>query len=264
MNAFVKLLEIMKQSGEKPPLFGAFHIMSLIIITAVTIILCKKMKSPTEESVRRFLLAVSLAALFLEVYKQIVYSFDIVNGRAIFSYKWHVFPWQFCSTPMFAGLAAALIKNRVIHRMLVCYLATYGLAAGVLISLFPASAFSSIFGINIQTMFCHGSMVTVGVFLLRCGYVKREARNLYLAFFPFVLGVAVALLLNRAAYLRGIPEGQVFNMYFISPYFKDDIPILEPLKRLLPPFLFQSAYLLIFTLLASAALFLFGKRKPTL
>lgn len=263
IKALGKIFLLLKATAEKPKAFGVFHVISLVVIILITAVICKHRKNRSEKATRRLLLIISLTVLSLEVYKQVIYSFSFNGETFSFRYEWHIFPWQFCSTPMFAGLAAALIKNRVIHRMLVCYLATYGLAAGVLISLFPSWAFSAIVGINIQTMYCHGSMITVGVFLLYSGYVKREVKTLFLSFFPFMLGVAIALLLNRATYIRGIPEGQVFNMYFISPYFKDDVPILEPFKTLLPTFLFQTVYVLVFSLFASVMLLIFGKRITT-
>ena len=103
----------------------------LILISAAAVFVIKKLP-PTEKNLRRLLLVLSVATIVLEVYKQLVYSFDFVDGKFLFSYTWRVFPWQFCSTPMIAGLLAAVVKNERIHYGLCCYLATYGLFCGAI------------------------------------------------------------------------------------------------------------------------------------
>lgn len=259
MSFLGTVLELLKTTWDSPLPFGAFHISSLVITLTVTVLICKTIKTPSEKVVRRLLLIISLAVIILEIYKQIVYSFSFDGGKFVFKYRWHVFPWQFCSTPMFVGLAAALVRNKKMHYMLCSYLASYGLVAGIFTMVSGASLFSSIIGINIQTMVCHGSMIVVGVFLLKSGYVKSDNSSLKAAMPLFIAGAVIAMVLNRAAYLIGIPEGQVFDMYFISPYFRDDVPLLAPFRRLLPDPLFQIVYLTAFNGLAALVLWVSGK-----
>ncbi len=254
MELVIEIFKVLKMRAEKPRPFGNFHIVCLVIIALTTIILCFLIKEPTEKTIRRLLLWISLFVIILEVYKQIVYSFDVSDGELIFNYKWHIFPWQFCSTPMFAGLAAAVIKNKKIHKSLCAYLASFSPVAGIVTVVFASDVFSEIIGVNIQTMICHGSMVVIGVFLLRSGYIKGNSDSFRKAFGVFLVGAVIAMILNEAAYLIGIPEGQVFNMYFISPYFKNDLPILAPFRKLLPDPLFQVAYIIVFSLAARLAL----------
>ncbi len=246
------LLDFLKTESEKPKPFGSFHIISLLIIAAVTFLLCKTFKNPTEKTARRIIFIISVTVIIFEIYKQLVYSLDIKDGRIVFSYDWHIFPWQFCSTPMFAGLAAAVIKNKKAHTALVSYLASYSLVAGVFITLTGGNVFSRFVGINIQTMVNHGSMVVLGVWLLYCGYVAPAMKNFKDAVGVFLSGAVIAAVLNEAAYLIGIPEGEVFNLYFISPYFKEDVPILIEIRKLIPDPFFQLLYLLVFTALSLA------------
>ena len=257
------IFKFIKTTGERPTPFGTFHILSLIITILVTLIICKRWKSVNEKKVRCFLLIISVAVIFFEIYKQIVFSFTFDGERFIFDYKWHIFPWQFCSTPMFAGLAAALIKNKKIHYMLCAYLASFGLVAGTFTIVSGSSLFSDIVGINIQTAVCHGSMVVIGGTLLSSGYVKSDTDALKAAIPPFLFGAVVAMVLNQLAYLSGIPDGEVFNMYFISPYFPKDQPLLAPIRQILPDPIFQIVYLAVFTLLARATLALSAKLHCT-
>ncbi len=261
MSVLADIFDVLKKTDEIPARFGAFHTFSLIMTVAATIVVCRIFKNPSERTVRQLLLVISVAVIILEIYKQVIFSLEFEQDRFIFNYKWHIFPWQFCSTPMLAGLAAALIKNKSIHYMLCCYLASYGLVAGILTIATGSSLFSNIIGINIQTMVCHGSMVVIGVFLLSNGYVTADNESLKAAIPPFLAGAVIAMVLNQAAYLTGIPEGEVFNMYFISPYFPEDQPLLTPIRRLLPDPIFQIVYLTGFTVLARLALTLFGRLR---
>ncbi len=261
MKVLADILKILKTTGERPTPFGAFHIFWLLVTSGVILIVCKRVETPSEKHIRRLLLIISLAVVILEIYKQIVFSFTFDGVRFIFNYKWHIFPWQFCSTPMFAGMAAAIIKNKKLHYMLCCYLSSYGLAAGLLTMATGSSLFSNIIGVNIQTMVCHGSMVVVGVFLLSSGYVKAGNETIRAAIPPFLIGAVVAMVLNQVAFLLGIPDGEVFNMYFISPYFPEDQPLLAPIRRFLPDPIFQILYLAAFTVLARLTLLLFAKRR---
>ena len=261
MKTAVKILKLLKTEGPLIRPFGLFHIISLLFILFFTLLLTKKGRAVDEKKARRIILIISLIALVLELYKQIVYSAEINDKGIEWRYKWHIFPWQFCSTPIPAGLAAALIKNKKLHKAFCAYLASYSLLAGLVISLFPYSVYSSIIGINIQTTYCHGSMVVLGIFLLRSGYIKSSLKSFCSGVGVFLLGAAVALVLNEAAHIIGIPEGEVFDMYFISPYFPEDVPILAPIRRIIPDPFFQAAYLALFTAAAYLVMRLASKRK---
>ena len=243
----VRIFEFITAKGSIPTPFGGFHIMSLITVLAFSVFFLIKYKKTDEKTVRKMLLILSLIVIIFEIYKQLVYSLSYEGGRFIFKYDWHIFPFQFCSTPMFVGVVAAVIKNKKIHYVLCCYLATYGLLAGIIVLLTGSSLFSSVIGINIQTVVCHGEMVVLGVFLLCSGYVKTERKTVFYAFFPFVSGVGVAVVLNHLVYHGGLPSDQVFNMYFLSPYFPDDVPFIAFLRDFIPEILFVPLYILVFT-----------------
>lgn len=261
LKTAVKILKFLKTEGPLIRPFGLFHITSLIIILFVTLFLLKKGRGTDEKKVRRIILIISVIALLFEIYKQVIYSVEFTEKGIEWQYKWHIFPWQFCSTPIPAGLAAALIKNEKIHHAFVSYLASYSLLAGLLISLLPYSVYTNIIGINIQSAYCHGSMVTIGIFLLRSGYVNPDRKTFFPTFAVFLLGAVIALVLNEAAYIIGIPEGEVFDMYFISPYFPEDVPVLAPIRRLIPDPFFQLAYISVFTLAAYLIMKLASKGK---
>ncbi len=234
-------------------------------VAAATLLTVKKVR-PSEKNVRRLLLVLSLATIILEVYKQLIYSFDYVDGGFVFSYTWRVFPWQFCSTPMLVGLLAAVIKSKRLHYALCCYLATYGLFAGLLTVVTGGSIFSGFIGINFQTAVCHGSMIVWGFYLLSTGYVKAEYASVRKAFPYFVLGVAVAVALNYTVCLSGIAGGAEFDMYYINPYFPDTVAAMKPFK-LFSGHLIPLVYITVYTgfslgIIFLSRLFLNKRKKP--
>ena len=165
-----------------PAPYGPFH-----VFFSVTSILCgfsisRYCAKKGESYIRRFLLVEAFLITVLEIYKQINFSFHVDGSQILFDYQWYAFPFQFCSTPMYIGLLAAVIRGKSLHEHLCSYLATYALFAGICVMVYPVTVFIDTVGINIQTMVCHGSMITTGIVLLRTGYVKVAPKTIIRAF----------------------------------------------------------------------------------
>lgn len=219
MELIIKLFE---WNMDKPKLYDDFHLFCLLLTILITVFL---LKLKCEEKQVRWILGItSVIVLILEIYKQLYFSID-TDPIFAFNYKWNLFPWQFCSTPMYVGLIAALIKNKKIHDRFCCYLSTYALMAGICVMIYPSSVFTENILINIQTMVNHGTMVSIGLYLLISGYVKCEKRTLIEAFKVFACCITIAIVLNEWAYISGIVYDYPFNMFYISPYVKGGLPV---------------------------------------
>lgn len=254
MNWMIRLFEF---NMIKPELYGWFHLLSLMITVMLVVILLKFEKS--EKAIRWLLGITSVVVMILEVYKQFYFSIDI--GQTIaFSYNWSIFPWQFCSTPMYIGLLAAIVKNRKMHYRFCCYLCTYSLMAGTCVMIYPSSVFTENILINIQTMVNHGTMVSIGVYLLLCNYVKCEKRTLVEAFKVFVVCITIAIILNEWAYYSGILKEYAFNMFYISPYVMGSLPVFSDIQAVIPYPTSLVIYIVGFTLGSGIILWLL-KRK---
>ena len=240
-------MNLLNVKMKTPVPYGSFHLFFLITFFLAGILLCRYHAKAGERFVRRLLLLTSLTVLCLEIYKQINFSFRYEGGRILFDYQWYAFPFQFCSTPMYIGLLAALIKNKHIHQSLCAYLGTYSLFAGVCVMLYPVSVFVDTVGINIQTMVCHGLMVTVGMYLLYSGYVKTEYRTVRRALPVFLILVLMASVMNEAAHQTGLLKKETFNMFFISPYCAPELPVYSLVQQILPFPLSVVVYILAFT-----------------
>jgi hypothetical protein len=175
-----------------------------------------------------------VVVIISEIYKQINYTFSFDGNVITADYQWYAFPWQFCSTPMYVGLAAALWKKGKIHDSLCAYLASFALFAGVGVMVYPETVFIETIGINIQTMICHGSMISIGVYLLYTGYVKAEHKTAVRAMPVFAVMVALAVIMNEIAYASGLLETEDFNMFFVSPHQEPSLPVYSLIQGAVP------------------------------
>ena len=234
MHFIGKILEILNAEMETPTIFGWFHILFFALSIAAGFWLCSKFKYADEKTTRKILLITSVMAIGLEVYKQINYTFVYDGTQINTDFLWYAFPFQFCSTPMYVGLAAALIKHKKIYDALCAYLATFSLFAGLCVMCYPAQVFIPTIGINIQTMICHGVMITIGIYLLGTGYVKSEHKTILKAIPVFTIFVVIASIMNEIAYLSGLLETDNFNMFYISPHCDPSLPVYSLVQAVVP------------------------------
>ncbi len=249
MDFFAKVLEILNADMVKPEMYGIFHLSFFIASIVLGIVLCKLVPKPDIRFMRKFLLILSIFIIVLEIYKQINYSFSYTDGIK-YDYQWYAFPFQFCSTPMYIGLLAGIAKKGKFHDSLVAYLATFALFAGLCVMFYPADIYVDTIGINIQTSICHGSMISVGIFLLGTGYIKREHKTILKAIPVFACLVAAAAVMNEAAYFWGLLENETFNMFFISPHCAPSLPVYSLVQSVVPFPFCLIIYIVAFSLAA--------------
>lgn len=247
MKFLGETLNLLNTQMTTPVPYDRFHLFFFALSILAGILLCKYRKAAGENFVRKFLFVISATIILLEVYKQINFSFIYKNGQILFDYQWYAFPFQFCSTPMYIGLLAATIKNERIHQSLCAYLGTYSLFAGLCVMFYPVSVFVGTVGINIQTMICHGAMVTIGMYLLGTGYVKAERTTMRKALPVFLTLLLMAATMNELAHQTGLLEKETFNMFFISPYCAPELPVYSMVQKVLPFPLSLGVYVLAFT-----------------
>lgn len=191
-----------------------------------------------------------MVSIILEIYKQTVYSFSYNGGIFNFDYQWYAFPFQFCSTPMYVQLLASLVKKGKLHNSLCAFLATYAVFAGLCVMIYPGDVFTDLIGVNIQTMVCHGSMLSVGIFLFGSGYVKLEYKTIIKAIPVFASAVGLAIAMNEIMYLSGLLNGETFNMFFISRHFDPSLPVYSLVQEAIPFPWCTIIYISVFSLAA--------------
>lgn len=224
MSFWQNVLRIMDASMERPEIYGWFHLFWFILSILAAVVLCYTHKPGDDGRVRKVVFWTAVVVIALEVYKLVNYSFSYEEGIS-FDFQWYAFPWQFCSTPMYVGFLTGVFRKGRVHEALNAYLATFSVFAGLCVMFYPSTVFIETIGINIQTMICHGSMITVGVYLLYSGYVKLEQRTILKAIPVFAVAVLIAICLNELAYYTGLLETDTFNMFFISRHCEPSLPV---------------------------------------
>ena len=231
MNFWQNLLKVLDTQMERPPSWGWFHLLFWGLIILFAVLLCVLHKREDPERVRKTVLAVAITVIILEIYKQINYSFSYADGIH-FDYQWYIFPWQFCSTPMYVGLLAGIIRKGKIHDALCAYLATYAMFAGLCVMIYPNDIYTTTLGINIQTSVCHGTMISIAIYLLYSGHVKLQHKTILKAMSVFACVMGIAMIFNEIAYKSGLEE--TFNMFYISPYYPPHLPVYSSVQASVP------------------------------
>lgn len=232
MHLIEEILRFLDTRMVKPEMYGAFHLIFFALSFVAAFVLCLLWKKGIIKNVRRVVLITAIIVAIFELYKQINFSFGYEDGIT-FEYQWYIFPWQFCSTPLYVGLLAGLSKGKA-HDNFCAYLATFALFAGLAVMFYPATVFTEVVGICVQTMICHGSMITIAIFLYYTGHVKTEWKTLWKAVPVFVLALGIAISLNTVMHLPGLlGEDTTFNMFFVCPHCDPELPVYSLVQEAL-------------------------------
>lgn len=238
----------------------------MAIECAVLLPLAAKKKEKTRD---RVVLIYGLVMLAAEIYKQIFFTVEMGE------YPWNLFPWQFCSVPMFAAVAAPLLREGRVKNAVYEFLSFFGLIAGIMTLLVPEGLYWDYVTITCHSFFWHTSIVVMSLYLIVAnGYARKLSRFLreWLgAGAVYASAVAAALLMDTVwgLFLRNVlPTGLTFNMFYISPFYNSSLPVFRDLQPLMPYPVFLLLYVLAFCLGAAAVWFvafgvckLFEKRR---
>ena len=244
VSLFEQFLAFLDGQMTAPTGYSWFHLLCAALVIAFCFLILYKAHNISDKAFRLTLGITAGVLLTLELYKQLNYSYDYADDR--WGYQWYAFPFQFCSTPMYVMLAAALVSNEKVKRSLYSFLATYALFAGIAVMIYPNDVFTETIGINIQTMVHHGMMVVMGVFMYASGRVQLSHKTILYALPTFITLISIALTANILYGEFGDPE-QTFNMFFISPYYPCTLPVLSLLYGKIPYLAFLACYIFGFS-----------------
>ena len=214
----------------EPTVFGWYHILSLLIVIGLTVFLCIKFKNCSEKVFKRIVLISWLAMVILEIYKQIVFSSNIDGNTITWDYQWYAFPFQFCSMSIYVLPFLVFVKNKAVNRAVMSFMATFSLFAGMAVMLYPSTVYIDTIGVNIQTMVHHGLQVILGIFFIVYNRKNMTWKDFFGGCLVYLIVLGVALLLN---FIVPLMVTETFNMFYISPYFPSDVPVVQQLHSLL-------------------------------
>jgi len=239
-----------------PTMFGWYHLLPLAVITGITIFVAIRFKYADDRTMRIVLAICGGVCLLFETYKQLVFSFhyDPATMTSNWSYQWYATPFHFCSMPMYLATLAAILKPGKVRQAIINFLGTFGLFGGLAVMIYAEPVYIMMIGINIQTMVHHGSQVVLGVFLLSSHKVQFRFKALVGASIVFVIPVFMAIAMNLGFFAwKGYSAGQ-FNMFWISPYFTTELPLMSVIQPLVPYPVFVMIYIAGFILIATVVM----------
>lgn len=174
-----EFLNLLNGQMQTPLPYGAFHICAFAVAAAAAVVLCVAAKDVRDRGFRTIVFIWWLAFVLFETYKQVNFSFNYNGGEPYWDYQWYAFPFQLCSSPLYVLPLVFLSKEgSFLRRASVSFMAFYSFFAGTAVMFYPSTVFISTIGINIQTMFWHGSQLILGLF-----FIVRHRRELRFRFF---------------------------------------------------------------------------------
>lgn len=233
-----------------PGMFSWFHLLWLGIMIAGCIVLGLTVAKKHNPKCDWIVIAVFCAILVCcEVFKQLFW-FEFYGY-----YRFEVFPYQFCSVPIYITVLATLIPSCKLREVCYRFLAFYGTVGGLAIMVVPSAVLYTYYiPMSIHSMLWHTVLVVMGVYLIVSRGYGKKIKEMVLPCILFLCFIAVAMLGNYLVYefylnTPACQPGDNLSMFYISPYYPTQIPLLGVVKDFSYP-LFLVCYIVIFSLLA--------------
>ena len=225
-----------------PGMFSGFHIIWLLIMVAACVILGLTLAKRHSSRCDRITVGVfAFLLVCCEVFKQLFW-FEFYGY-----YRFEIFPFQFCSVPIYVSVFAAIIPWDRVREACYKFLAFYGIIGGISVMLVPSAVLYTYFvPMSIHAMLWHSILVVMGVYLIVSrGYGKKllELRTPALIFIGFIIMAIVGNILVYKLHLDtpACQPGDRLSMFYISPYYPTELPLLGAIQEISYP-LFVLSY----------------------
>jgi uncharacterized membrane protein YwaF len=229
-----------------PGMFSWFHILSLVIMIIACIILCMTIAKKHNPKYDRIIVSIfSIILLICEVFKQLFwYEF---YGY----YRFEIFPYQFCTVPIYVSIVASIIPSDKVREVCYRFLAFYGIIGGIAVMLVPTAVLYTYFvAMSLHSMIWHSILVIMGAYLIVSRNYGNKIKELFVPSLMLLGFVTIALIGNILVYklhlgTENCQPGDNLSMFYISPYYDTQLPLLGMIQKFSYPLFFLS-YLLIF------------------
>jgi uncharacterized membrane protein YwaF len=232
-----------------PGMFSWFHILWLgimIIASVVMALTVAKKHSPKCDHIVISVFAVMLA--ICEVFKQLFW-FEFYGY-----YRWEIFPFQFCSVPIYISVFAALVPSDKVREVCYRFLAFFGIIGGIAVMAVPTAVLYTYFvSISIHSMVWHAILIAMGAFLIVSRGYGRNFKELLAPFIMYLGCIVTAIIGNILVYKLHLgtdacQPGDNLSMFYISPYYPTQLPVLGIVQEFSYP-LFVVCYIAFFSAL---------------
>ena len=211
--------------AESPLPFGSLHLAlaGLVIVFNIVVYCC--VRGRREGSLLRLLWVLGLIMMTAEAFKQ-WYAYVWFYDRQISMYY---FPWQLCSLAMYLSFAAIYLKGERQEAVLV-YLCSFSLLGAVMALLFPGEMLRREVVFTLHSFIYHGLIISDAIIALEI-LKKRGRPSFRPAVRLFLITAAVAEVINILGRLLIHDRAREPNMFYISPFYPTDQPVLSDIAR---------------------------------
>ena len=167
-------------------------------------------------------------------------------------YRWEIFPFQFCSVPIYISVFATLVPSDRIREVCYRFLAFFGIIGGIAVMAVPTAVLYTYFvPISIHSMVWHSILIAMGVYLIVSRGYGQKFKELLAPFYMYLGCIALALIGNVLVYKLHLgtdacQPGDNLSMFYLSPYYPTQFPLLGAVQEFCYP-LFVLTYIVIFT-----------------
>ena len=230
-----------------PGMFSWFHFLWLGIMVVFCVAMCLLFARKHDPKIDRRVIGCFAVLLVLgEVFKQLFwYEF---YGY----YRFEIFPFQFCSVPIYVSVLAALLPIGKAQEVCYRFLAFFGIIGGLSVMVVPSAVLYTYFvPISLHSMIWHTILVAMGVYLIASRGYARKIQELVAPFFMFLGFVGLAIVGNILVYklhlgTEACQPGDNLSMFYLSPYYPTQFPLLGAVQEFSYP-LFVLSYIVIFS-----------------
>ena len=230
-----------------PGMFSWFHLLSLALMVLMTVAVCKIWGTKHDPKTERRVVGMFAVLLVLcEVFKQ-QFWFKFYGY-----YRWEIFPFQFCSVPIYISVFAALVPGEKVRELCYRFLAFFGIIGGIAVMAVPTAVLYTYFvSISIHSMVWHSILIAMGAFLIVSRGYGRKFKELFAPFYMFLGCVVLAIIGNILVYKLHLgtdacQPGDNLSMFYLSPYYPTQFPLLGVVQEFSYP-LFVLCYIAFFT-----------------
>lgn len=250
MEKLGEILCLLQTEMPEATAWGWFHLMWVALIIVSIFVLYKLKDKYSEKQLKIVVGTYGIVALILEITKQLIWTFDYntVTNTFTADFQWYAFPFQLCTTPIFASILALFMKRTKVRLSLLSYMAFVTILGSFMTVIIPDDCLVETILINIHTMWLHCGSLVVSIYLLMSGAVKINKQNFKLAIGVFIVFVVLAQILNIGVYNSGILGDETFNMFYISPYFISSLPVFDVIQQSVPYPLYLALYVVALSL----------------
>jgi hypothetical protein len=252
-HILIRLYEALSVIGDVPLLYGKYHLTWIIAVVVTSLALIFFFGKANDKTARIIISSAWGVMLTFELLKQLINCMTISGEEIIWGYNLGVFPYQFCSTPLYVLPMAAFMKDGHKRDSALVFLSSFAIIGGLAVYIAADSVLTGHKFVDFQSMLHHGIQICMGVYIASRYRSVLTNKNFNRATIVFLFMTYLAILLNvtftKCFEITG--ASIKINLFFVNPYVRYIPPIIKGIgieKLPYPVFLF--GYITLFILIS--------------